>query len=323
VEGDCKYNSDQGIYQRSLNSQKLYELKPNSKVIAYNSSHPLEKKYQNITITINNLGFRGTQQVSAEKIKYRIVILGGSNTFGATVSDDDTYPALLQKILENKYPGKFEVWNMGLNAYVLSQKVAYAEEIINIYDPDMIIIQHANETRRAFYYKDDRFYEHFDLNPELFLENIPLLFSDNKILEKIHLSGIEKFRSYRFIMAGINNIIVRLNIADVAPEAQLWTGFSQNIKDKYDRGLAKDINDRKLKMFVKKYGQRLPIILFFLPKTNISTARLKKKEGLYFLYLGGEKKSSEYFNIHPPSYVYQWYAEEIFKVLYSEFFKKA
>lgn len=71
-----------------------------------------------VRAAINSLGFRGPEREAAKPAGVkRIICLGSSNTFGAEVGDEETYPAQLQKLLDLRYPGRYEVWNAGVNAY--------------------------------------------------------------------------------------------------------------------------------------------------------------------------------------------------------------
>ena len=71
-----------------------------------------------IQMTNNSHGFRGNE---FEKEKpdntFRIFALGGSTTVGMGTEDDETWPAYLQKIANEKITGKnIEVINFGLSA---------------------------------------------------------------------------------------------------------------------------------------------------------------------------------------------------------------
>ena len=176
---------DLKVYRVSNDADRLYELLPNSSAI-FEEVHPKEIKYSSRKVSINSLGFRDKERnkTKSEGI-FRIIVLGGSNTYGATVGDQDTYPVIMQKILDEKFPSKFEVWNAGICAYVMSQKVAYADYILREFNPDLLIFQVANTGRRPFLYNGE-FIKLFKKNKELYLENIPFLFSDNIIPMLIH-----------------------------------------------------------------------------------------------------------------------------------------
>lgn len=66
-----------------------------------------------VTVNINSLGFRG-REITIKKTpgKLRILVLGDSYTFGVYVNDNETYPAVLERILKS-YGVNAEVINAG------------------------------------------------------------------------------------------------------------------------------------------------------------------------------------------------------------------
>ncbi len=69
-------------------------------------------RYGNTEITHNRAGFRGPE-LRPERDRERLVALGGSSTYCVTVSDDETWPHQLQRILGSEY----EVVNLGVPGY--------------------------------------------------------------------------------------------------------------------------------------------------------------------------------------------------------------
>lgn len=68
-------------------------------------------------VAINALGFRGSQPIRPKPSGvFRVVCLGESSTLGAFNPDEDTYPVLLEKALNNAAPleWRFEVLNFGV-----------------------------------------------------------------------------------------------------------------------------------------------------------------------------------------------------------------
>lgn len=63
---------------------------------------------------LNNLGYRGKEfTLNKSESKLRILVIGDSMTFGWGVSDDQTYPALLENIFKQKGVKNVEVINAG------------------------------------------------------------------------------------------------------------------------------------------------------------------------------------------------------------------
>ena len=287
---------DLEVYKVSENAERLFELRPGSSAQYNYLIHPKEIKYTTRTVTINSLGFRDQErQKIKDKNVFRIIILGGSNTYGAAVSNEDTYPAQMQRIFDITYPGKIEVWNAGVCAYVLSQKIAYAEYIIETFDPDLLIFQHNNLGRRAFLLNMNMksLKASFRKNRELYAENIPLLFLNKSI--KTHNFLVSYSRIYRIFFISLN---VMFHIYERMYPS--WSPFA-------------DIHSaQKFDEFLKKYKDKK--IIVFDPIENgkrCDTLKRKIKEDVTCFFLNTENKDEEYSYVHPPSYVYEWYAQEL------------
>ena len=174
-------HADLEVYRVSKDKERLYELVPGASVKYPNPSgiHPKEtKKYTQRLVTVNDLGFRDKKRQKVKKEKtFRIVVFGASNTYGASVSDEDTYPALMQKIFDEISPERVEVWNAGINAYMVSQEIAYAEYVVKNFNPDLLIFQDYMMGRRPFHYNTtlEELKSLFFKNHVLYAENTPLL----------------------------------------------------------------------------------------------------------------------------------------------------
>lgn len=91
------------------------------------------------TVKINNFGFRG-QDFNKEKSKdiIRIATLGASSTFGYLDSDEQTYPYLLEKILNSNTDKKFEVYNFGIpHLESINTLALLRSEVLDFY-PDIV-----------------------------------------------------------------------------------------------------------------------------------------------------------------------------------------
>lgn len=309
------------FHRTSSDAQRLYELVPNMSVRDLSSTtHPKETKYsQKIDVSINALGFRGKSFAAAKKAGvFRIVVFGGSNTFGAAVSDEDTYPVQMQKIFDGKYPGKVEVWNAGISAYEMSQDVAYAETVIKKFDPDLIIFQDTNRGRRAFHYgvTNKELRELFSKNNELFIENMPLLgrevvpaagkvhFFLASINSKIYYFLVRVSALYRTFRIGLYHCFGILSHNPVDP-----------IKKRRDLDfgyIGQIISNRELNLFTERHKDK-KIILFFITDIahSIGHQGVEMRDNMGDFVLPSEGKPLEYREIHPPSYVYAWYAREL------------
>jgi hypothetical protein len=309
------------LHRTSSDAQRLFELVPNVSVQGMTDAwtHPKETKYRNrINVSINVLGFRGKNFEPVKKAGvFRIVVFGGSNTFGPSVNDEDTYPAQMQKIFDKKYPGKVEVWNAGISAYVMSQDVAYAETVIKKFDPDLLILQDTNRTRRAFYghVTDRELRELFGKNSELFMENMPfwgrsdipvkekMCWLPAWIDEKTHYSLAQASALYRTIHVSLYAYHGVLSDHPADPEQSKYAIFGLRN--------AQMINDRKLNLFAERHKDK-KIILFFITESDHETGPRggEMRDRVVDFVLNAKDKPPEYQELHPPSYVYAWYARE-------------
>ena len=308
------------IHRTSSDAQRLFELRPNALLKGIPGPNVKETKYKMMDVSINALGFRGRLFEPVKKPGvFRIVIFGGSNTFGASVNDEDTYPAQMQAIFDEKYPGKVEVWNAGICAYEMSQDVAYAETVIKKYDPDLVILQDTNRGRRAFHYNVtlDELKGLFRKNNELYAENIPPLWQQdvrsserlryflNTTGSKLHHPLIIRSALYRTFCLGLYTCLgVFSNNSPIAPVAEKFISFWG-----YD---GQTISNRELNLFTERHQDK-KIILFFIREFahKIGHDGITTRANMGDFTLATEDKPSEYQEIHPTSYVYAWYAREI------------
>ena len=88
-------------------------------------------KFGHKPVHINSKGTRGKEfDENKSAGVYRVLSLGDSGTFGWELSDEETYSALLQRLLQD-YVGKkakIEVINAGVNAWSYGQMYVYLRD---------------------------------------------------------------------------------------------------------------------------------------------------------------------------------------------------
>lgn len=322
VEGDFNYSGGAEIYRPTDKPRRLYELNPGVSTECSNCVHPEEEKYRRTRISVNRLGFRGPEY-KKEKTPgvRRIVLLGGSHTFGVSVSDEDTLSSHLQANLDATAPGTFEVWNAGLSAYVGSQQVAYAEEILAEYSPDMLIFESAGSGRRPFFYADDNHIAHFERERELFVENIPLLCCDSAALVWTHRRLVLASGLYRTVLGAGNRVVMmsRLQASRRNPEEVPNEVSQLYMLQKEFSPYADELSLRAWTAFLEA-NQEIPIVVTdHLIREDCSFRGSGSPANLQYFLACPKHKPPEFDDNHPPSHVYRWeaagLAERVLEIL--------
>ena len=110
------------IYQRSPIPNIGYELIPTISLHAYRSM-----------VTTNSLGFR-SQELDPEKPL--IAVLGDSIAFGYGVDNNETIPALLQRLLP-----RYNVLNAGVPGYnLVQQRTTYREKLQKLHPASLFLM---------------------------------------------------------------------------------------------------------------------------------------------------------------------------------------
>jgi len=103
-------------------------------------------------IKINSHGFRSPEiNLTKPDSLIRTVFLGASTTFCAEVSgNDETWPYLVNKKLEDKFPqARFDFINAAVPGYTVQSSLKLLTNKVKNFEPDMIIIYHANNDLAA------------------------------------------------------------------------------------------------------------------------------------------------------------------------------
>lgn len=98
-------------------------------------------------VHINSRGTRGPEfQVPKPPGTFRILALGDSKTFGWAMAKEDTYPARLERLLQEQAgPGqKIEIINAGCNAWSYPQMRFYFRDVGLKFQPDLVLIGDGN-----------------------------------------------------------------------------------------------------------------------------------------------------------------------------------
>ena len=283
-----------------LDSEILYRLRPNFTHLFSQHGDGTTPRID-YRVSINAFGARGPQrsEIKPEGV-FRIIVLGGSNAYGAPSSDDRTWPTQLETLLNRQSPGRYEVWNFGTCAYVGVQMGRIGLAALDRFDPDLVILALSNSGQPAFLLDSDPrpiFLQHpelwQDLFPEAYVQSWPCL------SEKTQTWLISRVRAYRMGLLAMSAI----------SKAPLWAG-NPRIEQRNDQRM------RDLLLRAKKIARAC---VFHGPYPSIYRDNSQKVRGLiepthtpYFLLdANAPTFGDDYRNIHPPSHVYAWYAENL------------
>jgi hypothetical protein len=238
------------------------------------------------TVTVDSFGFRGPERAARKPAGvFRIIALGGSNTYGASVADGETYPALLEKELNRAGGRRYEVWNGGVCAYVLSQNVLVARRAAAELDPDLILFQVGNPGPRPFLYGSD-WRPFLRADRELMLENLRFPEAPSAAHRRLfELSGL-----YRAA------VILR-NRANHDPAAQAAALDSHN--------------HSALARFVEETRSSVPSAILVPPWTVLHPELAGPAPAIVLKDSLPRDADREYFEAHPPPRVYRWYAKAL------------
>lgn len=101
----------------------------------------IEVTLQIISLITEKTEYSRTSYVEPDDLKRkRILCIGDSMTYGSGVEFYETYPAVLQKFLNNIYPGKYVVYNIGHHGVSSSMVLSDLENNIKQYKPDIVLI---------------------------------------------------------------------------------------------------------------------------------------------------------------------------------------
>lgn len=90
-------------------------------------------------VTVNALGLRTSLPQPKRAGGWRVAVVGGSETFGFRLADDDTIPALLQAALRRAGHPEITVYNFGIEDATLAKQLALLRHFRDTYDLDQAL----------------------------------------------------------------------------------------------------------------------------------------------------------------------------------------
>jgi hypothetical protein len=267
------------------------------------SSHRVDTQHLGrFEVTVNSLGHRGPERLLEKPPGvFRILCVGGSNVYGAGISDAETWPAQLEGMLNQRAAGKFEVWNLGVSGYNPLQMAEIAEEAIERYDPDLVLFALSNTGPRFFFAGTDvaQIKIYFRDDPTLWLEFFPETYFDgsNLISNESRVRMLSHLALYRLFLSA------RLSLESERRFETLPVLLPHYVQ--------------RSREFLSSAVKRVKIGIFICPgvnPANIFEAHYNDLE-IPVLVLTGHGMADKFQQIHPPPDVMTWYGENLVRFL--------
>ncbi|MBZ0271521.1 SGNH/GDSL hydrolase family protein [bacterium] len=275
---------DKSVHMADPDPRLFFRLKPGA---VYEHEVP---KYR---VTVNRHGARGTEYTAVKPPGvFRIAALGGSNVYGAQLDDNETWPARLDQRLNADEPGRFEVWNFGISAYNQEQMGVLGREVLDRFEPDLVIFAPSNANGNAML-------PGTDLGP--YIERDP------EIMTRL-IRAFGRIDGYRYPTPRQMRLMERIRLYRLA-----IFGFTRFHDRGWDDDPLHQINGvKEYDRLVRAARGRARLVLFFCPAAHrhLFTDYLHHPD-IPVYDLSADDMPDEYRNIHPPDYVMVWYAEHV------------
>ncbi|MCC6157641.1 MAG: SGNH/GDSL hydrolase family protein [Deltaproteobacteria bacterium] len=278
--------ADLSVHRESDDPKLLIELTPGAKDVY---ERPGQTRR---VVSINRLGLRGSDRDAAKPGGiFRVLMLGSSTTFGASVSDDETLSAQMERRLNATGAGRYEVWNAGVNSYGPAQMAALGDRLLaGGASPDLIVFQLFLTGPRAFL-KDRPRIEPFEKDSTLAAEYFVL---PSVVGERAPGWLVARSRLALLLLAHGNRMI---------PSEQMQERLVLVQREHHRRALAG---------FVARHASVAPIRAFVMPCADPAEVadllELAATSGLDPWCVPPEVDTQEYLDAHPAPHVYDSYA---------------
>ena len=105
-------------------------------ILVYKHAPSLQRVYQGVSVSINELGLRDRDLEKKKKGELRILLLGDSVTFGWGVPVETTFGRKLETLLAAKLGHPVRTVNSGVGGYNTVQEQAFIRTYIDVIEPD-------------------------------------------------------------------------------------------------------------------------------------------------------------------------------------------
>jgi hypothetical protein len=255
-------------------------------------------------MTIDKFGARApTHPAEKGAGVFRILCFGGSTMYGADVSDEETIPAALERRLNAEEsrrggaaPRRFEAWNFGTHAYMLSQAAHRARSELVVRDPDLILVQLHNVGPRAFFLEraEDQWttLRRFAMDPHVLPENFP---PPNPVPAVIHASALKYSAAYRLLVGYLRRV------------------------DRADFPYAEELSRKEARALTREAAARdVPVVFFSIPSDGsgpVAATVYPELPEEQFINFYEDGQEPDYYMMHPPARFLDEYAGQLIEIL--------
>ena len=109
-------------------------------ILVFKHTPGLQRIYQRVSVSINELGLRDRDLEKKKKGELRILLLGDSVTFGWGVPVETTFGRKLETLLTAKLEHPVRTVNSGVGGYNTVQEQAFISTYIDVIEPDTVIL---------------------------------------------------------------------------------------------------------------------------------------------------------------------------------------
>ncbi len=286
------------IHQPDPDPRVVLRLKPGSQ------GHDADRRGRPFTINVNSLGFRGEERTAVRpEGVFRIIVVGGSNVYGGSIADHETWPYKLEERLNAESPGKYEVWNGGVASYNSLQMAAVAEKYIEKYAPNMLIFAPSNPTPRFFLHGTPDILSYFRRDLTLWEE----------ILPPVHPGRGWGDRLPRWLRLGL------LGYSSLARVLLMENYVRESIPELMNHKCAPACTYphyiQASRGFLRSASKKTKVVVFIapfvIPMSGDCFEAHYEGLGLPVFVLDSEGKPDQYRLSHPPVGVMKWYASNL------------
>lgn len=304
------------FFEKLDDPELLYKPLSNKSIYCVKCVHPDETNFSKILFRTNEFGGRLVYN-NPEEFKRTLVWIGGSFSFGVTTDEKRLIQSQLQQFF-NDNSFSIKIIDLSGNGYVTTQKNARLKEYLKKNKkPDFIVIHNFNDGRRPFLYNDNDTSDYFTKNIDLVYENFPNFWNIKHHEQILGFSSL-----YRTVIA-LNFLFKTNKIKEICGEKCTGDQRSEielSVLGKVIEQKGISNNEKALEEIYQLATTKTKVIEFSHLNRNCYNEELeyevtrRDRNSIYFKFCKGRPKHPHYHEVHPPSYVYNWYSKKIIEI---------